>query len=155
MVDLFDYIFTCSSCNEQYETEGRRSVDSAYVAPLKWSVEGDKITMSCGYEEQVCEYCLSHNLTPEQIMNSPWIQHYLKKEAQELYDEDMYLDAPFAFDLTPEQCLNEAIKLTKQAKAAKLQKQVKEVTQTLKDLASNPDCDLEALKKEVRSILSI
>ena len=155
MVDLFDYIFTCSSCNEQYETEGRRAVDFAYVVPLQWSVEDSKITMSCGYEEQVCAYCLPQKLTPEQIKNSPWVQHYLKNEAQDLQDEEMYLEAPFAFDLTPEQCLTEAIKITKQFKAVKLQKQVEEVAQILKELASNPDCDLEALKKEVCSILSI
>ena len=155
MADLFDYIFTCASCSEQYETEGRRAVDFSYTVPLKWSVEENKLTMSCGYEEQVCEYCLPSTLSPEQIANSPWAQHYLKNEVQDIQDEEMHLDAPFAFDLTPEQCLQEAIKITKQAQAAKLQKQVGEVVKTLKELASNPDCDLEDLKKQIRSILSI
>ena len=62
MADLFDYIFTCASCSEQYETEGRRAVDF-----LLSRLNGLLKRISCGYEEQVCEYCLPSTLSPEQI----------------------------------------------------------------------------------------
>ena len=161
MASIFDYLYTCRDCDEQYVSEGRGEVYYEYAPTLEWTLKNGQLKMnlkrygSRNYidTEQVCRYCLDDGyMTNTDVVESPWVQHYLKDELPDIISEEFRLEAPFAAYLSPEECLEEAKDLLAFEKQEKIADETNKIKELLKGLVVNPDCDVSKLEKEVLDI---
>lgn len=158
MASIFDYLFTCSSCKEQYVSEGRGEVYHEYVPTLEWTLKNGRLNMklkssnSYIYTNEVCEYCLGDYVSNEELVDSPWVKHYLKSQYSEIVNNEYRLEVPFELHLSPEECLEAAKDLVAFEKQEKIADETKKIKELLKSLVSNPDCDVSKLEKEVLQI---
>lgn len=158
MASIFDYMFTCSSCEEQYESEGRRAVEYEDIPTLEWTLKNGRLKMKLEssndyiYTNAVCEYCLHDYVSNEALIRSPWVKHYLKSQYSKIVDNEYRLEVPFELHLSPEECLEAAKDLLAFEKQEKIADETNKVKKLLKGLVANPDCDVSKLEKEVLKI---
>lgn len=158
MASIFDYLFTCSSCEEQYVSEGRGEVYHEDVPTLEWTLKNGRLKMklkssnSYIYTNTVCEYCLDDCVSNEALIRSPWVKHYLKSQYSKIVDNEYRLEVPFELDLSPEECLEAAKDLVAFEKQEKIADETNRLKELLKGLVANPDCDVSKLEKEVLNI---
>ena len=156
MADLFDYIFTCDVCGEQYEEEGRRGVDSEYVTEISWELKEGKLSFSTD-ENRYCEYCFGEHkksmVSIDDAEEAAWVEHYLSASQQSDLCDHEWVKVPFKLDLSPEECLEEAIKKDKAVQDAQRKRRTEKVLAEIKSLLEDPDCDVATFVRNVRASL--
>lgn len=161
MASIFDYLYTCSSCEKQYVSEGRGEVYYEDTPTLEWTLKKGQLKMnlkSYGSRKSidtdpVCRYCLDYSyMTNDDVVKSPWVQHYLQEQLPEIISEGYRLEAPFDAYLSPEECLEVAKDLLMAETQKKIQDETNKVKELLKGLVANPNCDVTKLEKEVLKI---